>query len=141
MSRRSTLSEVCFVDREIIEPDTDNAKRLPYLGLEHIESETGRITRDGIAVSADDGVSTTFRFDERHVLYGKLRPYLNKVALPSFEGRCTTEIVPLRPADTIDREYLAFTLRSQRVVAAASRFSTGSRPMATQPALDSRRLE
>jgi len=103
------------------------ARRLPYLGLEHVESGTGRITRDASTTSMDDGMSATFRFDERHILYGKLRPYLNKVALPAFEGRCTTEIMPLRPTDVIDREYLAFILRSERVVAAATRFSTGSR--------------
>ncbi len=35
--------------------------------------------------------STAFRFDGRHVLHAKLRPYLNKVATPGFARSCLTE--------------------------------------------------
>lgn len=69
----------------------------------------------------------TFRFDSRHVLYGKLRPYLNKVALPDFEGRCTTEAIPLLPAPDVEREYLAWLLRRPETVEWAMREKTGSR--------------
>ena len=121
------LRELCEVDRSIVEPDTELAKKLPYLSLEHVESGSGRITRDSTSVLDDEGASTTFHFNVQHVLYGKLRPYLNKVALPSFEGRCTTEIIPLKPTKLVDREYLALILRSNTVVSAATRFQTGSR--------------
>ena len=121
------LREICHLDRQVIDPDSDLAKQLPYLGLEQIESGTGRINTENTSPMGQGGASATFRFDARHVLYGKLRPYLNKVALPNFEGRCTTEIMPLLPFDHIDREYLALILRSERIVSAATRFSTGSR--------------
>jgi len=47
---------------------------LPYVGLEHIESNTGRFlgSRNICKVK-----SSTFYFDETHILYGRLRPYLN----------------------------------------------------------------
>jgi type I restriction enzyme S subunit len=73
-----------------------------------------------------EGKSTTFAFDESHVLYGKLRPYLNKVVAPERKGRCSTEIIPLLPQG-VDREFLAFFLRTEVVVNAAMSEKTGSR--------------
>jgi hypothetical protein len=92
--RRVRLGEVCKQDRQIIESGSVLAETLQYLSLEHVETNTGRIMREATDRVQDEGKSTTFAFDSRHVLYGKLRPYLNKVALPDAAGRCTTEIVP-----------------------------------------------
>lgn len=125
--RRVRLGEVCGSDRVIVDPLSELAKSLPYLGLEQIESGTGRISRMKTAEGIEEGISSSFRFDARHVLYGKLRPYLNKVALPESEGRCTTEIIPLLPSELIDREYLAMVLRSDAFVAAGQRSTAGSR--------------
>jgi type I restriction enzyme S subunit len=61
------------------------------------------------------------------VLYGKLRPYLNKVALPDFAGRCTTEVIPLLPKPELDKTYLCWLLRRTDTVAVAMRDVTGSR--------------
>jgi len=119
--------DICDQDREIIEPGSDLAKTRPYLSLEHIESNSGRILREPNEASEDEGQSTTFAFDSRHVLYGKLRPYLNKVALPDFEGRCTTELIPLLPKHNISRRFLAWLLRRPATVEAAMREKTGSR--------------
>ncbi len=120
------LGEVCEQDRKIINPGTPLAASRPYLSLEHIESNTGRILRAPSEAMEDEGKSTTFAFDSRHILYGKLRPYLNKVALPDFEGRCTTELIPLLPRGT-DRHFLTWVLRHKETVDAAMRGKTGSR--------------
>jgi len=120
------LGDVCEQDRQIIEPGTPLAASLPYLSLEHIESDTGRILRLPSEAVEDEGQSTTFAFDHRHVLYGKLRPYLNKVALPDFEGRCTTELIPLLRRE-IDRYFLAWLLRRRETVETVMRGTTGSR--------------
>jgi type I restriction enzyme S subunit len=129
------LREVCAQDRHPVEPGGDEAAALPYLGLEHIEPHTGRILPaapgqgpgPGPRKDGEIGRSVTFRFDGRHVLYGKLRPYLNKVALPQAAGRCSTEIVPLLPGEALDRAYLALYLRSPRIVERASAMVAGSR--------------
>jgi type I restriction enzyme, S subunit len=121
------LGEVCEQNRQIVEPNTAEAKSLPYHSLEHIESETGLILKAPIVQVEDSGKSTTFRFDERHVLYGKLRPYLNKVVLPEMTGRCTTEIIPLLCNNQIDRIFLAWVLRRQETVEFAMQGKTGSR--------------
>ena len=121
------LGEVCRQDRNVIEPQSALAQTLPYLSLEHVESGTGRILKKDNEVASDEGVSATFAFDCRHVLYGKLRPYLNKVALPDFAGRCTTEMIPLLATHGTDREFLGWVLRRPETVDAAMRGKTGSR--------------
>ena len=103
-------------DRKIVEPNTAEADSLTYYGLEDVESETGRILKAPVELIEDAGKSGSFRFDEHHVLYGKLRPYLNKVALPDTPGRCTTEMIPLLPCEGIDRVFLAWVLRRTETV-------------------------
>lgn len=100
---------------------------MPYISLEHVEPCSGRILREPSTPVEDVGISTTFRFSQKHVLYGKLRPYLNKVALPEFEGRCTTEIIPLAPSNEITREFLALLLRRDETVEHSMQGKTGSR--------------
>lgn len=120
------LSDLCVEDRHLVEPGSELARQLPYLSLEDIESHTGRIRRlDDLA--ATQGQSTTFAFDSRHLLYGKLRPYLNKVALPDFAGRCTTELIPFLPRANISRRYLGWLFRRPETVAFAMKGKTGSR--------------
>ena len=71
------------------------------------------------------------------MLYGKLRPNLNKVALPDFDGVCTTEIYPLLPKpQRLDRRYLHAVLLSQHFVKWASNSVAG----ANLPRLDPERL-
>lgn len=81
--------------------------------------------------------STCVEFDTSHVLYGKLRPYLNKVIVPSQPGVGSTEWVPLRPIpELLDRKYLACVLRTKLFVDYATSSSTGARmPRASKEAL------
>ncbi len=119
--------DICQQDRRIVEPGSAEATSLLYLSLEHIESGSGRILKVPADSVEDEGRSTTFRFDSRHVLYGKLRPYLNKVAVPQEPGRCTTEMIPLLPVNGIEREFLGWLLRREETVGFAMRDKTGSR--------------
>ena len=127
------VADIATEDRRIIAPESAEAIKLPYLGMEQIEPGTGEIlTYQG---NPSEGKSTTFAFDNRHVLYGKLRPYLNKVAMPDRAGRCSTEIIPLLPK-SVNREFLSLLLRSDRLIAAAMADKTGSRmPRADMDAL------
>ncbi|EKO3485926.1 restriction endonuclease subunit S [Vibrio fluvialis] len=86
------------------------------LNLDMVESNSGRIINKLKAPLSEAGSSTHW-FDERHVLYSKLRPYLNKVVLPDEQGLATTELVPMLPdPEVIDRRYLVHYLRSQQFV-------------------------
>jgi type I restriction enzyme S subunit len=97
---------------------------LPYVGLEHIESHTARFIGSSEAQSVK---SCTFRFSGEHVLYGRLRPYLNKALAPDFEGHCSTEIFPLKPGPEISRAYLLFWLLADDTCDRINETCTGAR--------------
>ena len=93
------LGDVCEYDK------TQNKEtNLPYIGLEDIESNSGKLIGP---LTPRIVKSITFSFNQKHVLYGRLRPYLNKVFLPDFEGHCSTEIFPIKPIESdLDRSFL-----------------------------------
>ena len=96
------------------------------LSLEDIESRTGRVIRRTTCIVSELG-SAKCSFDERHVLYSKLRPYLNKVVLPDGCGVGTSELLPLLPDPSrMDREFLTFYLRSPDFVDFAIANSRGA---------------
>ena len=120
------LGELCEMDRQGLHPDDPIASGLPFVGVEHVESDSGAFNfNNGSRIGSQR--STTFRFDERHVLYAKLRPYLNKVATPEFAGRCSTELVPLLPRDGVEREFIAYLLRRKETVDYVMSSVTGAR--------------
>lgn len=102
-----------------------NIKLLPYVGMEDVESNSGFFIG---SLSPKNVKSTTSFFDRSCVLYGKLRPYLNKVFLPDFEGHCSTEFVTLRPdLKQLTREWLSMWLRSASVVSIMTTSGSGAR--------------
>jgi type I restriction enzyme, S subunit len=113
------LGDVCCFDRE-----QGIHSWLPYVGLEDVESGTGKFLGSKSPASVK---SSTFRFSSEHVLYGRLRPYLNKVLLPDFEGHCSTEIFPIRPLPQLTREYLFYWLSMDSTAKAIDATSTGAR--------------
>lgn len=111
---------------EVIEYDKNQNihKGLPYVGLEHIESNSGRFIG---SLEPQVVKSSTFYFNEQHVLYGRLRPYLNKVLLPNFEGHCSTEIFPIKVGKQIAREFLFYWLIAGSTVKKIDATWTGAR--------------
>jgi len=95
------------------------------LSLEDIESVTGRVSAKQSSRVADLGSSKCV-FDQRHVLYSKLRPYLNKVVVPDDPGVGTSELIPLVPTERLDREFLAHYLRSPDFVKFANANTRGA---------------
>lgn len=123
---KKRLAEILIQDRRTLDPQSEEAHKRPYLGLDQVESQSGRILSN-VTLAQSEGESTTFAFDKRHILYGKLRPYLNKVALPAFTGRCTTELIPFLPGEEVDRDFAAWLLRSPVVLARACSQNNGAR--------------
>ncbi|MBI3163876.1 MAG: restriction endonuclease subunit S [Chloroflexi bacterium] len=108
------LGKVAKIDRTVA--NDDECLSLPYVGLEHVEKERGHFA-DGFVPTPLNMLATNFRFTPKHVLYGKLRPYLNKVVLPNFDGVCTTEILPILPnEEKLDRTFLWAILLSPTFV-------------------------
>ena len=96
------------------------------LNLDMIESQSGKVL-DRLIVSKNKINASTCAFDDKNVLYSKLRPYLNKVVLPDQEGYCTTELAPLRPSNELNREFLATLLRSDAFVGYINEKTAGAK--------------
>ncbi len=120
---RVHLGDVAKIERDGVAPSVIPNGTL-YVGLEHIEPG-GRLL-DVRQVFNGELASTKFRFSPRHLLYGKLRPYLAKIAMPGFEGVCSTDILPVLPGPNLDRSFLAHILRQPEMVALAASRSEGA---------------
>jgi type I restriction enzyme S subunit len=81
------------------------------LELEDIEKDSSKILQV-LTFKDRQSKSTKNKFKKGDVLYGKLRPYLNKVAFANKEGVCTTEIVPLTGGDYVNNKYLFYWLKT-----------------------------
>ena len=84
----------------------------PHIGIENIEKHTGRLVNYK-TVKEDKIKSSKFLFTKYHIIYSKLRPNLNKVAIPNFNGLCSSDAYPILPnAMMCNRIYLAYVMRS-----------------------------
>lgn len=113
------LGLVCEYDRRNTGDIT-----LPYLGMEQMESGTGRITGKLFPTKTE---SSSFLFNSQHVLFGRLRPYLQKVWLPDQEGRCSTEIFPIKPKSCLERRFLFYWLLRDEIIRKINATCTGTR--------------
>ena len=93
--------------------DFEGYEDYPHIGIDSIEKETGRLV--GYRTILEDGViSGKYLFTPEHIIYSKIRPNLNKVALPDFDGLCSADAYPiLVKSEVCNREYLGYTLRSK----------------------------
>lgn len=84
----------------------------PHIGIDSIEKNSGILK--GYKTVKEDGVkSGKYIFNEEHIIYSKIRPNLNKVALPDFEGLCSADAYPiLVKKDVCNRIYLVYVMRS-----------------------------
>ncbi len=114
------LGEVVSPSKEKVEP-RERADS-PYLGLEHIESGTATIIGRG---QGSDVTSTKTVFRPGDLLYGKLRPYLNKVCIPDFEGICSTDILVFAKSPLIQSPFLLRFLMLPEIVEFANHNSSG----------------
>lgn len=80
------------------------------LELEDIEKDSSRLLQR-LTFAQRQSKSTKNRFQAGDVLYGKLRPYLNKVLIADRPGYCTTEIVPIATGAQLDKRYLFYWLK------------------------------
>lgn len=101
---------------DTVHPEDDPAPADCFVGLQHIESHTGRrVGSDPLGPMK----GRKFRFRPGDVVYGYLRPYLNKVWVADVHGLCSVDQYVLRPHAGVDPELLAYSLRGRGVLAEA----------------------
>jgi type I restriction enzyme S subunit len=96
------------------------------LELEDIEKDTSTVLVR-LRVSDRDSLSTKSEFEVGDILYGKLRPYLNKVVVADEPGYSTTEIVAIRPFLKLCPAYCALAFRRPDFVAYVERLGRGTK--------------
>lgn len=117
--------------------DFENYSDFYYLGIEDIQRDTGNILSK-VKVSDVEIKSSKKFFTGENILYSRIRPNLNKVALPDFSGLVSTEVYVLDCSDRINKYFLTHILRSNRFVKYAMLNSTGANfPRVSQQAIGS----
>lgn len=115
-----SLADLAPVSKERGDPtETPNSS---YIGLEHIEKDTAKLVGRGTAAEVK---STKSVFREGDLLYGKLRPYLNKVWLADFAGLCSTDILVFRKSEHFDNRFLKYRFLARDFVSYANANSSG----------------
>lgn len=114
------LSDLCDLVADQVDP-RDRADDT-YIGLEHVLS--ARFVRFGEGKAADVR-SAKYAFQPGDVLYGKLRPYLDKAVLANDAGICTTELLVLRPKNGVDPRFLISVVHAPTFVEHAVSGTTG----------------
>jgi type I restriction enzyme, S subunit len=106
----------------VVEPIGAGETAGATLALENVEGWTGVIR----GFSEVEGAVKQFRRGD--VLFGKLRPYLAKVALPDTDGTCVGEFLVLRPKrNRVDSKFIAYLLRSKPIIEIVTAATSGAK--------------
>jgi restriction endonuclease S subunit len=110
------------INDRVDDPNTAGVDR--YVGLEHLDPESLRVTRWG---SPDEVSAQKLRFRPGDIIFGKRRAYQRKVALADFEGICSAHAMVLRERDgAIAPGFLVHFMASDVFMERAVQISVGS---------------
>lgn len=105
---RLSFEQVAIVRSGLVSPKTEPYSSMLHIGPENIEKDTGKI--ENVRSASELGlISGKFYFDSSSIVYSKIRPNLNKVCVPDFEGICSADCYSIKARDNVDKNYL-FTL-------------------------------
>lgn len=113
--REYKLSEIMETSKKQFKPD--NNSQLNYIGLEHIEQGSLRLSGVGASSTVE---SNKFFFNKGDVLFGKLRPYFRKVIYAPFDGICSTDIWVCKAKSCCDQKFLFYFLANQDFIDTAN---------------------
>lgn len=121
---RTSLGDVTPYGKTVKAEPSEISDGTWVLELEDIEKETSKIlARHYFAERKSKSTKNSFKKGD--VLYGKLRPYLNKVVQADQEGVCSTEIVPLDGGRFVENRYLFHWLKHPEFLAYVTRVGYG----------------
>lgn len=109
--------------RDTVRPD-EIADGTPYIALEHMPRHSINLSAWGDSATV---TSTKARFEERSILFGKLRPYFHKVGLAQTSGICSTDIVVMEPLKSQARTWALMVVSSDDFVDFVSVRASGTR--------------
>lgn len=122
---RVALAEVIEARSSLADPILPENAQLPHVGPEHIRQGGAEIEWDRVVSCAQDGVTSgKYRFEPNDIIYSKIRPYLNKVAIADRVGMCSADMYALvANSDVVKNSYLHFILGSSDFLSYAASVS------------------
>ena len=113
------LGEVAEQRKETTNPGEGDWK---YVGLEHIDPGESHLKRCGFSSEVRSSKSKFYSGD---ILYGKLRPYLDKGVLVDFEGICSTDIIVINTKENLNGTLLSYLVHIKDFREYATKTMTG----------------
>ena len=94
-------------------------QQLPHIAPDNIQSGEGKLLEFRTAAQ-DELKSAKHRFYSGQVLYSKIRPYLRKAVIVSFDGVCSADMYPLNPREGVEPRYLYYWMFSPQLASFVS---------------------
>ena len=117
------LSELISIRNERKNPQ--DVPNMQYIGMADVEGFTGIVSK---CFFAREMKALSAYFKAGDILYGRLRPYLNKVVVANSEGVASTEFIIMTSNSGVVTEYVAWRLRANDFVDFAISLNSGDRP-------------
>ena len=102
---KSPFRQLGVIASGLVDPQKQPYSEMQHIGPDCIEKDTGRIFETKSA-SELRLISGKFYFDSDSIVYSKIRPNLNKVCAPPFEGICSADCYSIKPTGKIEKAYL-----------------------------------
>ena len=119
------LGEICKISSSKFDP-TKNSEVKKCIELEHLSQKTGQILG---FISSSEQKSIKNEFKTGQILYGKLRPYLQKFCQAKFDGVCSSEIWVLQ-GKKVTNDFLFYLVQSDKFNQIANKTSGTKMPRA-----------
>lgn len=119
---KKLLSDLVIIDAPLVEPMEKEFENLLHYGPDRISKDSGKLL-PALTAKEDMLISKKFLCDERHILYSKIRPYLNKVAMVKEKCLCSADVYPVEPKSQLTKHFLWHILRSKSFLDHAETFS------------------
>lgn len=95
-----------------VDPEIEPYSEMMLIAPNHIESNTGRLLE--LSTARDQSaISGKYLVQKGDIVYSKIRPHLNKVALSKEPGLCSADMYPIRTEEDLIPEYLFYWMIAQ----------------------------
>ncbi|MCW6512637.1 restriction endonuclease subunit S [Lichenifustis flavocetrariae] len=111
VTRTCRLGNLLDFRNDIVHPKDRPVGPVTFVGLEHVEPNTGRRVGE-LTIELSKMTGRRARFRKGDIVYGYLRPYLNKVWIAEFDGICSVDQYVFVVRSGVGRDYISHFLRS-----------------------------
>lgn len=117
-----TFGDIVEIRSGQVDPSAPENRKKIHVAPDAIQAGEARLL--ALRSCEEDGVTSgKYAFHAGDVLYSKIRPYLNKVVIPQFEGLCSADMYALLPKEGFSPEFVQAVLMSEHFLAYANKVS------------------